>query len=125
MTTTNAKTEQTSQSEQGSREDLDEKELWDQIATDLLGRHYDTLEETLRESYKTRTKVAVPHSDKSTLKLNKDQRKALEDTFEGKDAVETLNNAISTLRDPEDRFSALVQMAEGAQDLEHGSGDKS
>src|SRR6202044_330619 len=60
MTTTDANGEQTSQSEQGSREGLDEKKLWEQIAVELLDRDYDTLEENLRESYQTLATDTVP-----------------------------------------------------------------
>ncbi len=134
MTTTDAKRGQTSQSAQSSRDGLDEK-LWKQIATELLDRDYDTLEETLRGSYNTITTNTVPRhqadvrialrTDESASQLKERRRKALEDTFEGKDAVETLNNAISTLRDSKERFADLVQAAEYAPDREPGPGDKS
>jgi len=136
MTTTDAKREQTSQKGPGSRENLDEDKLWDTIADELLHRGYDTLEETLRESYKTLAAGTGPRiqaeardandTDGSASQLNADQQKALEDTFEGKDAVETLNNAMSTLRDSEERFADVVQMAiaERASDRESVPADK-
>jgi hypothetical protein len=136
MTTTDAKREPTSLNGPGSREDPDEDKLWDTIAGELLHRGYDTLEETLRQSYKTFTAGTGPRkkaetgaateTDGSASQLNADQRKALEGTFEGKDAVETLNNAITTLCDPEERFADLVKMAmaERAHDRESDPADK-